>query len=148
MKILFLGLFILCSLSVLRAQDNKAQLVGDFIANVMTIDKGDLNEDSPIASVNQLAFVKADTSIVITKDNMAESLQDAEDYRACLITVGVHTIVLVMDYSIGVSSGSWGCKMPFGKGYVQKGSLNLKEDYINNIIGIPDSQKRMMFLFK
>ena len=46
-----------------------------------------------------------------------------------------------------IQSGSWGACMPYAKGYIKKGSLIEKEDYINNIIGIPDSQLRKVYLF-
>ncbi len=148
MKILFTILFIIFPYSAIHAQEDKAQLVNDLIADVMTISKADLNAASPIASVNKLATVQADKSIVLTKDNMEKSLEEAKDYKACLITVGDHTVVVVSDFDKRITSGSWKCKMPFGKGYVQKGTMNFKEDYLNNIIGVPDTQKRIMFLFK
>ena len=56
-------------------------------------------------------------------------------------------IVKVTDMNNKVISGSWCCRIPFGEGYIQKGELTFKLDYLNNIIGIPDSQRRMIFLF-
>lgn len=39
--------------------------------------------------------------------------------------------------------------MPFGNGYVKKKlKLSYIEDYINYIIGLPDNQRRILFLFK
>ena len=38
--------------------------------------------------------------------------------------------------------------MPYAEGYIQKGKLIPQSDYINNIIGRPDLQQRVMFLFQ
>jgi len=35
-----------------------------------------------------------------------------------------------------------------GEGYVQKSGLTNKNDYLNNIIGIPNSQERKVYFFK
>jgi len=37
--------------------------------------------------------------------------------------------------------------MPHAEGYIKKGGLTYKKDYINNIIGLPDAQERTMYLF-
>ena len=37
--------------------------------------------------------------------------------------------------------------MPKAEGYIKKGSLNYNNDFANNIIGVPDNQKRIMYLF-
>jgi hypothetical protein len=37
--------------------------------------------------------------------------------------------------------------MPYVEGYVKKGELQPKADYANNIIGLPDTQERIMYLF-
>ncbi|WP_430822052.1 hypothetical protein [Carboxylicivirga caseinilyticus] len=39
--------------------------------------------------------------------------------------------------------------MPKGKGFIQRSDeMTEKEDYINNIIGTPNAQRRTVFLFK
>jgi hypothetical protein len=38
--------------------------------------------------------------------------------------------------------------MPRAAGYVKKGDLVYMNDYVNNVIGAPDAQKRMLYLFK
>ncbi len=147
MKLLIIGLLIAISIHTLQAQDNKAELVKGLISDVIEVQPGDLNEHSPISSINRLVFAKAEKTISLSKENFKASLQEAKSYKSCIITVGIHTIVLITDLNKTTYSGSWGCAMPFGKGYVQKGTLNFKEDYINNIMGTPDSQRRIMFLF-
>ncbi|MCW3785306.1 hypothetical protein [Plebeiibacterium sediminum] len=148
MKLLFTGLLILLTIGIVNAQENKAELIKDLTDGVISLEISDLNESSPISSINKLAFEQAAKSIVVTKENMGSSLEEAKAYKSCVITVGVHTIVVVENFSKTVRSGSWGANMPWGKGFIQKGSMNFKEDYINNIIGMPDGQRRMMFLFK
>ncbi len=148
MKLLFTGLLFFMTIGVVKAQENKAELIKDLTDGVISLEISDLNESSPISSINKLAFDQAAKSIVLTKENIAGSLEEAKSYKACVITVGVHTIVVIENLSKAIKSGSWGCNMPWGKGFIQKGSLNFKEDYINNIIGMPDGQRRMMFLFK
>ncbi len=147
MKLLMTSLLITISLHALQAQDNKAELVKGLISDVIKVEPGDLNEQSPISSINKLVFAQAEKTISLTKENIEKSIQEAKSYKSCIITVGIHTIVLVSDINNTTFSGSWDCRMPYGKGYVQKGAMNFKEDYINNIIGVPDSQRRMMFLF-
>ncbi len=148
MKLVFTSLLFVMFLGNIKSQENKADLIKSLTEGLIQVELSDLNESSPISSINKLAYEQASKSVVLTKDNIAESLKEANSYSAFIITVGVHTIVIVKDYSKSRMSGSWGTKMPWGKGYIQKGSLNYKEDYINNLIGIPDTQRRMMFLFK
>ncbi len=147
MKLFFTSLLIVFSIGVAESQENKAELIKDLTSGIFKVELSELNENSPISSINKLAFQQADKSIVLTKENVESTLNEAKSYNACIITVGVHTIVVVEDLNKNKKSGAWGCNMPMGKGYIQKGTLNFKEDYINNIIGIPDSQRRMIFLF-
>ena len=37
--------------------------------------------------------------------------------------------------------------MPFVEGYIKKGKLNYKKDYMNNVIGTPDGQQRVAYFF-
>jgi hypothetical protein len=129
------------------AQQSKKDAIKNLASDCITFSEDELSEGTPIESFNTVANQKADKVIELTKENMAESLEAAKGYKACFITVKGHTIVKVTDFEKTIMSGSWGCKLPFGKGYVQKAGLNEKEDYINNIIGIPGSQTRQMFLF-
>lgn len=148
MKTVFTFLFVFGMILSLTAQESKDVTIKEFTEGIVTFSDGDLNVSSPISSFNKIALEQASKSIVLTKENMAASLLEAKKYKACIITVGVYTIVKVSDFSKTIMSGSWGCRVPFGSGYVQKVTLNFKEDYINNIIGVPNSQRRMMFLFE
>ncbi len=136
------------SQDVVDAKASVKPSINDYIAIVMQVDDENEIGNSPLDSIKQYASAKADKSIVLTRINMEEALQNAKTYKSCLITVGKHTVVLVTDFNKEVASGSWGCKMPMGKGYIKRGKISVKEDYINNIIGIPDAQKRMMYLFE
>ncbi len=148
MKTIFALLLVtLLSLQIM-AQKAKDVTIIEFTKGVVSFQEGELNQHSPIVSFNKIAYAQAAKSIVITKDNLASSLLEAAAYKTCIITVGTHTITKVIDLNKKVRSGSWACKIPYGEGYVQKGELIYKKDYLNNIIGVPDSQRRMMFLFK
>ncbi|GAF05420.1 hypothetical protein [Saccharicrinis fermentans] len=130
------------------SQKSKSEIIKEFSSGVIDYGELTLNEYSPISSFNKIAYDQADKSITLTKENMASALSEAVAYKACFISVGTYTLVKVTDFNKKVMSGSWGCKLPFGEGYIQKGTLLHKEDYLNNIIGVPSSQRRMMFLFK
>ncbi len=129
------------------AQESKDETIKSFLSDIITLKAGDLSAYSPITSFNKIALEKAAKTIVITKENINSSINEAKNYKACVITVDAHTIVKITDFNKTIMSGSWGCRMPYGTGYIQKGSLDLKEDYINNIIGTPGSQRRIMYLF-
>ncbi len=145
-------IFLLCFLVVVtinytKAQQTKDAVITEFIGDILTVNSGDISPYSPISSFNKLAGEQATKSMVITKDNIGEALAEAQKFQNCFITVGTHTIVKVTDFNKAVKSGAWNVRMPYGKGYIQKGDLITKEGYINNIIGTPDTQRRIMFLF-
>ncbi|WP_282037787.1 hypothetical protein [Saccharicrinis aurantiacus] len=141
-------LAIMCIAISINAQSAKDEVIAEFVKGAVSFEAAELSKNSPISSFNKKASEQASKSIVLTKENVKESLNEAKTYSSCFITVGVHTIVKVTDFEKTIMSGSWGTEMPFGEGYIQKGELVNKQDYINNIIGIPDTQRRMMFLFK
>ena len=58
-----------------------------------------------------------------------------------------HTIVKFSDLKKCSQLNSWGACMPYGEGYISNGGLKGINDYIYNIIGKPDAQKRVMFVF-
>ncbi|WP_075590043.1 hypothetical protein [Labilibacter marinus] len=148
MRTTFTLLLIALFMVNISAQKGKDVTIKEFTAGVVNFEEGELNQHSPIASFNKVAYAQATKSVVITKENMASSVAEMTNYKTCFITVGTHTIVKVSDLNKKVMSGSWGCRIPFGEGYIQKGELLFKQDYLNNIIGIPDSQRRMLFMFK
>jgi len=130
------------------SQDSKIQTLQSLLGDVITIDANSANTSEPIITVSELASSKADKRIEITKDNIQSALADAKKYKASFIIVGKHTIVKITDLNDCSESNAWGVCMPKGLGYIQKGGeLNKEENYINYIIGIPDSQKRTLFLF-
>lgn len=49
-----------------------------------------------------------------------------------------------MDYK---PSRSWSACMPSAEGYVKKGKLIKQDNYLNFIIGTPDSQERIAYFF-
>lgn len=130
------------------AQETKTDLLKSFLSEVITIESSDLSAHEPITGVAALAVQKATKQITLTKENISEALADAKSHKHVIIIVGNHTIVKVTDLDDCTQSGAWGACMPMGTGYIQRsGQLNEKEGYINNIIGIPDSQQRTMYLF-
>ena len=38
--------------------------------------------------------------------------------------------------------------MPKVSGYIKKGELQYQNDFMNNVIGLPDNQERYMYLFE
>lgn len=86
--------------------------------------------------------------IDLTKNNIKDVLNKAKNYQSLIITTDNHTIVKITDLSNCKQSGSWGVCMPYGTGYIKKGKLQPQKDYINNIIGLPDSRVRKAYLFK
>jgi len=148
MRVLFTFLVLAPFFISATSQSRNDVIIQKFTEGIISISDGELSAYSPISSFNKIALEKATKSVVITKDNIASLIVEARSYKHCIITVGTHTIAKITDLNKTIMSGSWGSRLPYGEGYVQKGTLNLKQDYINNIIGIPDSQRRMMFLFK
>ncbi|MFT3737581.1 MAG: hypothetical protein QM786_02370 [Breznakibacter sp.] len=107
--------------------------------------KIDLND--PIASITEMAREQANQTILLKKDNVAQALREAQKYNHALIVVGKHTIVKITDFSDCKKSTSWAANMPYGVGYIKKGDLDKRSDYINQLIGMPDDQTRWLFLF-
>lgn len=85
--------------------------------------------------------------INVNKNNIKESLIKAKDYKYAVIIVEDHTIIKITDLSNCKPSGSWNACMPIGEGYIKKGELQYQNDYINNIIGLPDDKERLLYLF-
>jgi hypothetical protein len=131
------------------AQQSNIATLQSLLGDVITIDASTANTGEPIITISELASSKADKSIVITKDNIESAMAEAKNYKTSFIIVGKHTIVKITDLNDCTQSNAWATCMPKGVGYIQKGGELIKdEDYINNIIGIPDSQTRTLFLFE
>ena len=150
MKTLFLSgvLLLLMGFTTAQAQNYKAQTIKDFLKDVISLENETVSDANPIDSFNKIATSKASKTIKVNKENIESSLAEAAKHKHCVITVGMHTIVKVSDLENCIHSGSWGTCMPYGEGYIQKGSLLPYKDYINNIIGRPDEQERTMYLFE
>jgi len=150
MKIKTFGIFFLFFVTLgLFAQQSKVETLQSFLGGALTLDSETINQNEPIASVVELAQKNAAKSIELSKENMESSLAEARNYKTCIIAAGKYTIVKITDHNDCTQSNAWATCMPQGVGYIQKsGELNSKEGYINNIIGIPDTQKRTLFLFK
>jgi hypothetical protein len=142
-----MAVFTMCFAQI-HAQNTKVETLQEFLNGILTLEPGKTNVQEPITSVNLIATENAKKTIVLTKDNIKEALQEAQQYKSNLITVGNHTIVKITDFSNCSHSGSWGTCMPYGEGYIQKGELIRMNDYINNIIGKPDDQVRTLYLFE
>lgn len=106
------------------------------------------SEHNPIEVFLSQAQKEADESIELSKSNMEQALYKAKSFEYCFVVVDNHTIVKIDDLENCRKSGSWGACMPYAEGYIQKGKLIPQSDYINNIIGRPDLQQRVMFLFQ
>lgn len=142
-----LFLFSVLCITVTYAQTNTDK-VTELFKGVINFDGANLNEDRPISKLNLLAAQQADTMVFLTKENITDVMSEAKKYQSCIISVERHTIILVKSWSNCSESGAWNYCMPYGTGYIQRTELVKKEDYIKNIIGTPDSQRRTLFLFK
>ncbi|WP_282070257.1 hypothetical protein [Olleya namhaensis] len=115
-----------------------------FLENIKNLEKDTSN--NPIDSFKKEATPIAKKVINITKTNIKDALTTAKNYKHAVITVEDHTIV-TLDLEDCKPSGAWGACMPKAEGYIKKGTLQYQNDYANNIIGLPDGQERLLFLF-
>lgn len=122
----------------------------DNLLEFLSDTKSLLNNDSAhaIKDLIELAETESDQRVELTKSNMEIFLKSASSYSSVMITVEDHTVVVFNDLENCKMSGSWASCMPFATGYIRKGKLIFQEDYINNIIGLPDNQLRVGYLFK
>lgn len=147
MKNIALFIVALCAFSCSSEKNNNAnnQIVTDFLENTSTLEA--IDNKNPIVIFKEAARENAEESLTITKDNVDEFLEKTKNFKHCVITVEDHTIVKIIDTNDCKQSGSWGGCMPLAEGYIKKGELTAQEDYINNIIGVPDAQTRTAFFF-
>lgn len=146
MKQIILAVLLFFTVGQLYAQDNGHKVI-ELLSGVIKFENTNVNSSRPIADIKQLASEQAAKKFDLTKNNINEVLDEAKTFQYCLIVVENHTVVLVESWSNCIQSGSWKYCMPYGSGYIQRGQFVKKEDHINNIIGIPDTQKRAVFLF-
>lgn len=102
---------------------------------------------SPIIELMDEAHRYASETLNLTKESMPDVLEEAANHKHFVIIVEDHTAVKITSLDDCKQSGAWGVCMPHGSGYIKKGELVEKKDYINNIIGVPDNQMRTAFFF-
>ena len=135
-------------IEVTKQEDTKiANATNDipFLADIKALEQD--TSANPIETFKTIATTQANKSITLTKANIESALEMAKNYKHTVIVVGKHTIVKVTDLTNCKVSASWGACMPYAEGYVKKGNLKPQADYANNIIGLPDAQERVMYLF-
>ena len=119
--------------------------IPEFLSDISALEK--VTAANPIVYFQEIADQQATNKMSITKDNIKDILSSAKAYKHFVIVTGDHTIVKITDLENSKPSGAWGASMPYAKGYIKKGDLIAKEDYINNIIGLPDNQVRTAYFF-
>ncbi len=147
MKILYLFLILTLFTNCKEAAKQKVDIENE---PVLIKDLKLLNSEnykSPIKTFISFANKNAKETITITKSNIKSALIKAEKFKYSAVVVGKHTIAKIIDFDDCSQSGKWETCMPKAEGYIKKGTLNYKNDYINNIIGLPDSQERILYLF-
>lgn len=128
------------------ATSSKSALVSGFLNNISSLEDVE-GKKNPIVKFQELAANEASEVMSISKDNIEDVLSKAKQYKNCVITVKDHTIVKITDINDCKQSGSWAACMPYAEGFIKKGDLVPQEDYINNIIGLPNSQERTAYFF-
>ncbi|MGV8827286.1 MAG: hypothetical protein ACWA6U_03095 [Breznakibacter sp.] len=106
-----------------------------------------MDSRQPIYAIASLAKRDADKTINLEPENIAKALEEAKNYEGAIIIVGNHTVVKITDFNDCKKSSSWKTNMPYGKGFVQNKGLNKCSDYLNQLIGQPDKQERVLYLF-
>ena len=145
---IFFLLFLIaaCSSNITsKKYSNKNNTVTEFLNDISSLET-DTNSN-PIIAFKKLANKIADHKISFTKKNIKEVLIKSRDYSSCVILTANHTIVKIKSLDNCQNSGSWKACMPYVNGYVKKGKLNYKSDYMNNVIGKPDGQERIAYFF-
>jgi hypothetical protein len=126
-----------------QVQDN---IVFKFLIDVKSLEI-DTNTN-PIVAFKDLAEEIAEDKMVVSKKNIKKVLIKSKEYSNCVIVTGNHTIVKILSFDNCQQSGSWKACMPTVGGYIKKGKLNYKKDFMNNVIGKPDKQERVAYFFK
>ena len=122
--------------------------VTNFLEDISSLEDNVAKGENPIVNFIETAKYSAEVSTKLTKENINDLLIEAKQYNHCVITTGDHTIAIITDLDDCKTSSSWDACMPYAKGYIKKGKLIHQSDYINNIIGLPDDQERILYLFK
>jgi len=144
------------TIMVMIACDSKTDLntVGDrdennvvtkFLSDVKSLESDTNN--NPIIAFKELAEKIAKDKMIVSKKNIKKVLIKSKEYSNCVIVTGNHTIVKIISFENCQESGSWKACMPTVEGYIKKGKLKYKKNYMNNVIGIPDKQERVAYFF-
>lgn len=126
--------------------DSDNKVVANFLKEVRSFEA--IEESAPVSYFESLAEQQAVEIMNISDNNIIDVLTKAKKFNHCIIIVEDHTIVKISNLDDCKQSGSWGACMPMAEGYIKKGELEFQEDYINNIIGIPDNQNRTALFFQ
>lgn len=144
---IILLIFIGCNSDSSNTDSNSdSEVITNFLKEVRSFEA--IDDKAPISYFESLAKESASETIEISDNNISDVLSTAKNYPHCIIIVEDHTIVKISSLDDCKQSGSWGACMPMAEGYIKKGDLEFQEDYINNIIGIPDNQSRIALFFK
>ena len=115
-----------------------------FLIDIKNLEKD--TSANPIEAFKTKATNLATKVVKLNKDNIKDALTKAKDFKNVVITVDNHTIIK-LNVNDCKPSGAWSACMPKAEGYIKKGDLAYQNDYANNIIGLPDGQERLLFLF-
>jgi hypothetical protein len=132
------------SSAVKISNSTSSSIVFDFLKDINSLSK----VKNPIKTFIIQAEKTADKTVVFSKENIQEVLNEATNYSGFVIVVEDHTIIKIDDVKNCKPSGSWRTCMPFAKGFIKKGNLQYLEDYCNFIIGTPNNQKRVAYFFR
>ncbi len=142
-----ISLFLFLAIGLYANGQSNAETLETFLTDIISFENVKLDPNRPISQIRRLAMQQADTLFILSPENINEAIKTAEGYQHCIIFIERHTIVKITDINNTIWSGSWETSMPYGEGYIQRAELEKVTDYINNIIGTPDIQKRGFFLF-
>jgi len=149
-KNLFLLLFVvILIIGYSCSQNKKPEKLKGLVGDVIEIDTELLSGSEPISQIATKLENSADKTIIFSKSNITQTLEEAQNYSKVFIVVADHTLIKITDFKDCQKSTAWGTCMPKGTSLIQKsGDFEKESDYINNLIGKPDNQKRKMYFFK
>lgn len=140
----------LCAVSMIlmtNCSSSEKKQDSRFNGDILNLDDSLKESRQPIKAIASLAKRDADKIITLDPANIAQALEEAKNYAEAIIIVGNHTVVKITDFNDCKKSSSWKTNMPYGKGFVQNKGLNKCSDYLNQLIGQPDKQPRVLYLF-
>ena len=141
------------SIGVFACSESQKQksTVADQETSLQFIQDPDVLEDvdKPIQSFVLGANETATKAFEFEKRNAAELLGMVPEFAHAVIVVEDHTVILIRKDGDCKESLAWETCMPRGTGYIKRsGELVEQDDYLNNIIGLPDDQERMIYFFE